>query len=576
MTDQEPSNPDQPPILPTKTSKAYFPWVVVFVVGALLIALNFFDDLLAEAVNLDPGVRNLAMFLLPLVALTLVGWWYLIRRARSLNWKSLLAVFAVLAPVVFFVLYQPVFGGNANLERFEPRFWSDGKEIAIKPAETKTSRLATTTEYDFPQFLGPDRDGTIRNVKLASWKESPPELIWKQPVGDAWSGFAVVNGYAITQEQRDDQECVVCYEVETGNTVWNYSVTRRHEDFSSFGRVGPRATPTIHDGKVYAVSGTGVLDCLNGEDGSLIWSFDVPKKMGIEQVSNSNSRGLEFTQENSTLTWGRSQSPLIIDDLLILPGGGIAQPDANAEEPDLRVEAPGATLIAINRETGEEVWRGGDRSIAYGSPILATVAGVSQILLIAEDHCVSHDPKTGKELWAWSWPGGSNGAANCSQVTVIDDNTVMISKGYSTGAQVISLENEDGKLIPIPEARDPRALKTKFSNPAIHDGYAYAISDRFLECADAKTLKKQWRHRGFGTGQLLLVGDKLLVHAETGKLSLVTATPESYEELGSVETVDGTCWNTIALFKDLVLVRSEKEAACFRLPLDSQTGPLTQ
>ena len=190
--------------------------------------------------------------------------------------------------------------------------------------------------------------------------------------------------------------------------------------------------------------------------------------------------------------------------------------------------------------------------------------------MVGEDHCVSHDPKTGDELWSFSWPGGSNNAANCSQVTVLDDKTLMLTKGYATGAQVIEIENDEGKLVPIPLLRDSRVLKTKFSNPVVKDGFAYAISDRFVECVDVKTLKKKWRRRGFGTGQLLLVGDKLLVHAESGKLSLAEATPEKYVDLGSIDTVEGTCWNTIAIYRDLVLVRSEKEAACFRLPLESE------
>ena len=242
----------EPEITKTPPRTTYFPWVVVVVVGGLLVALNFFDEQLAEAFNLDPGVRNLASFALPLVALTLIGGWYLVCCARSLNLKTIVAALAVLSPAGFFVLFQPVFGGNANLERFEPRFWGGGNEIAIKPAESTTSKLETTTEFDFPQFLGPDRDGIVRNVNLAWWDQVQPELLWKQPVGDAWSGFAVVNGYAITQEQRDDLECVVCYEIETGKTVWSYSKARRHEDFTSFGRVGPRATPTIYKGKVYA------------------------------------------------------------------------------------------------------------------------------------------------------------------------------------------------------------------------------------------------------------------------------------------------------------------------------------
>jgi len=153
---------------------------------------------------------------------------------------------------------------------------------------------------------------------------------------------------------------------------------------------------------------------------------------------------------------------------------------------------------------------------------------------------------------------------------VIDDTTLMLSKGYSIGAQVIELENDSGNLVPVPLARDPRVIKTKFSNPVIHNGFSYAISSRFLECVEAKTLKRKWRRRGFGTGQVLLVGDKLLIHAETGKLAIAEANPEEYVELGSIDTIQGTCWNTITLYKDLVLVRSEKEAACFRLPLESE------
>ena len=191
-----------------------------------------------------------------------------------------------------------------------------------------------------------------------------------------------------------------------------------------------------------------------------------------------------------------------------------------------------------------------------------------QILLVVEDHCVSHDPETGRELWSWSWPGASNGPANCSQVTVVDESTILLSKGYQTGAQVLTIENDEGKLVAIPAAKDPRVLKTKFSNPVIKDGYAYAISDRFLECVHATKLTKRWRRRGFGTGQLLMVNDKIVVHAETGKMALLAAAPDRYRDLGSIDTVDGTCWNTLAIYKDFILVRSDKEAACFRVVLE--------
>ena len=542
--------------------RSYYPWVVVIVVALLLAGLHLFDSALAEAVNLDPGVKHLSTFALPMVAVFLISVWYLFRHRKSPGLGMLIALIGAVSPFAFLLLYQPVFGGNANIVGFEPRYWGREREIVSEVAEVSTSPLAETSKYDFPQFLGPNRSGKVNSVSLDAWDETQPELLWKQPVGEAWSGFVAVNGFAITQEQRGELECVICYEIETGKVVWNYSVERRHEDYRGFGRVGPRATPTIHDGKVYAVSGTGVLDCLNGEDGSLVWSYDVPAKVGIDQSAYTNSRGFNFIQENSTLIWGRASSPLIVDDQLIIPGGGMFDAEKNP------INELAATLIALDPKTGEEIWRGGKRMIAYGSPSVATVAGKKQILLTAEDHAVGHDPETGEELWAFPWPGDSSAAANCSQVTFIDENQILISKGYATGGQIIKLNKvEGGELEAVAGKADPRALKTKLSNPVVLGEHAYAISDRFLECVELATLKRVWRKRGYGTGQLLLVGDKLLVHSEDGELSLVSARPDEFEQLGEIKTVEGTCWNTLCIYKDLVLVRSEQEAACFRVPI---------
>lgn len=560
-----------------KKRLAIFPWLALLTVAALMVGLNIFDSALAEAFNLDPAIKHIASFLLPSAFVVSVGLWYLIRRARSLNLKTAFAVLAVLLPVGFFVFMEPVFGGNANLLGFKSRLRRGETEIAEREASSEISRLIET-EFDFPQFLGPDRNGIVSNVKLASWKDSPPELLWApQKVGDAWSGFAVVNGFAITQEQRGERECVVCYEIQSGNTVWTYAAERRHEDYAGFGRVGPRATPSVDAGDVYAVGATGILDCLDGEDGELKWTYDIAANCGIDHTVQTNSRGFAFSEETSSLAWGRSQSPLIVGDLVIVAGGGVKEESevtsASTKDGsfvnDRRVTSAGATLIAIDKVSGEEVWRGGNRPVAYGSPVLATVAGVEQLLLVAEDHCVGHDPKTGEELWAFPWDGQSDGAANCSQVTVIDNDHLLITKGYSIGAQVLKLQQEEqGGIRVVALKQDPRVLKTKFSNPVIRDGYAYAVSDRFLECVEVMTLKKKWRRRGFQSGQLLLVGDKLLAHSEDGELFLVAALPDEYRELGSIKTVTGTCWNTLTLSKDLVLVRSEQEAVCFRLPLE--------
>ena len=230
------------------------------------------------------------------------------------------------------------------------------------------------------------------------------------------------------------------------------------------------------------------------------------------------------------------------------------------------------TMIAFDCQTGEERWRGGERASSYGSPTLIGVAGEIQVCLIAEDYAVGHDPETGTELWAHSWPGHSDSDASCSQITRIDDSLLLLSKGYSIGGQVIRLSHEGDDWKTEAVKSNPRVLKTKMTNPVLFEGHAYSLSDGFLECAQITELKRKWKKRGrFGNGQLLLVGDKLLVHGEHGTLHLVAASPDKFQELGKYPTIDGVCWNTIALSRDRLSVRSELEAAMIRLPLKDGT-----
>ena len=531
---------------------------VISLAGILLLRFGY--ERLNEWFNLNPGVANVIQAVL--LFLVVCGWNVWIALFSRWRWSSRLVGVGLLGalPILGLVFFQPIFDGDLGFIRVEPRFGSWKKQYAqIQQPSVSVSRddnLQQSSKFDFPQFLGPDRNATVDNVVLLdSWVSKAPETVWKIDVGEGWSGFSVVGNRAFTQEQRDDQELVVCYDIESGAQVWAFSSTRRHEDVSGVGRVGPRATPAVVDGRVYAVSGTGVLDCLDAKTGQPIWAVDVPALVNIDRVTRVNARGLEYTQENSSLTWGRSGSPLVYNDLVIVPAGGPVGGDA-------------VTMIAFDCQTGEERWRGGERASSYGSPALIEIEGEVQVCLVAEDHAVGHDPETGQELWAHSWPGHSDGDASCSQITSIDDSLLLLSKGYGVGGQVIQVARDGDHWQTDLVNSNRRVLKTKMTNPVIFQNHAYSLSDGFLECTQIPELKRKWKKRGrFGNGQLLLVGDKLLVHGENGTLYLVAASPEKFQELGEVETIDGTCWNTIALSGDRLLVRSELEAAMIRVPL---------
>ena len=516
-----------------------------------------------------PAIVGFALFLV--TWLMWIGWSAF--RLRSV--VTSLAVFVL--PVLFLSLFYIDFGADWQIA-FRPRFWNWKSEnySTVSNQNSAGIDLKTETPYDFQQFLGPDRNLKINDgVELASdWKPNPPKLLWKIDVGDAWSGFAVVNGHAVTQEQRGAEECVTCYDVLTGELEWIYQATRRHEDALAMGKVGPRATPTIHEGRVYTTGGNGVLDCLDGRDGSLLWSANVPELVGITFSPQTNSLGINYATENSSLAWGRSCSPLIYKNTVIVAAGGPS---------DLRDQAndPTSTLIAFDLATGAEVWRGGSRRISYGSPSLVDLDSKMQVVMMAEDHAVGHDANTGEELWAFERKGKSNADANCSQVNYIGDHRFLLTKGYRLGGEVISVVQDDqGNWEATSLGKNPRLLNTKMTNPVVDGDFAWALSDGFLSCVELEDddpfLKRKWRQRTrYGHGQLLAVGDKLLIHGHDGVLALAELNPDKYEKLGQIDTIEGFCWNTIAIYGDLVLVRSEREAACYRLPIIGDPIPNT-
>lgn len=555
---------DPSPAVPVPKAPRGWPlWTLsaTILLAALAAAIRLLHETLVDYFAIDPGFLLAGCYLLVILAwLTWVGW-LLFRGPGRFGRRALAATALFAAPVAFFTLFQPKFRGSMQLDGLEFRFQRTKDASQTFEAARQIANLPTgdraSFEGSFAGFLGDRRDGALPGPALEhDWVRHPPELLWKRSVGAGWSGCAVRDGYLWTMEQRGDRELVTCYQLNDGEPVWEFSNEQRHEDAGALGRFGPRATPQLDGDMVYAQGGAGRLFALRASDGELVWQADLCELLGIRLKEMTNSAGLKFSQEDSTLMWGRAASPLIVDDMIIVAGG---HPRGNPES--------GATLVAFDKVRGEVRWKTGAAMIAYGSPALATLAGRRQILITGENESLGFDAETGRQLWSWPRPGHSDGDANCSQATPVEADKVLLTKGYMLGGELVRLTPDGEQMKPEQVWTNSRVLRTKLTNPVIRDGHAYSISDGFLECARLADGGRVWKKRGnYGDGQLLLVGSWLVVQGESGFLQLVEAVPTEPRQSKVIDSVDGLCWNTLAISGDLLVVRSDLELACFRLP----------
>ena len=432
---------------------------------------------------------------------------------------------AILSCITLFVVLFRFDGFSGDLvPKFEWR-WRAETQPAVGASYLRTSETNLLTDY--PQFLGPDRNATISGIHIdTDWENNPPELVWRIPVGAGWSGFAIVDGSAITQEQENEWEKVVCYDLDTGQEKWTHKDLARY--YTSLGGLGPRATPTIDGDRVYTVGGTGILNCLDFETGKQIWSTNI------------------FDENSAAVPpWGVSVSPLIHDELVIVSAGG---------------------AVAYYKDIGEIAWTGHRVQSAYSSPVLLTIAGTTQVVLFDDGLITSHDPNTGNLLWKQSWQAA--GVECAAQPTPLPGDKLLVSTAYGIGTKLFQITKGNlSTKLNVNLIWETIYLKAKFTTIIYYKDYLYALDDGIFACINPIDGRRQWKKGRYGHGQTLLISDVLLVLTESGKVVLLEPNPEKHIELGQFPVLTGQTWNTPAIAGNHLLIRNNREAACYRLPL---------
>jgi len=503
----------------------------------------------------DDGMRNAWSMVVVLVGLSAGFLWFVLRSAVSGRVRATVAGVAVVVAVAAGAVLRIDGVSGSLIPKLGLRFGAGERELPRVVAERAASDPRgplRSSPHDFPGFLGRERDAFVRDVELArDWAARPPECLWRREVGAGWSGFAVVGGVAVTMEQRGDVEAVTAYDVRTGTLLWETSHPGRFTHF--LGGDGPRSTPAIDEGRVYALGALGRLECLDGASGEVLWARDLLADQGVTPE-----------MEAANVQYGRSNSPLITGELVVVPVGG---------DDSTRL----AGLVAYDKRDGRVVWEGPPRHISFSSPRRAMLADVDQILIVNEDTVSGHSPVDGTLLWEVPWPGRTHANASVSQAVPVPPDRVFVSKGYGEGAALFELVRAEPASTGGLEARElwhqKRALRTKLTNVIVKGDHVYGLSDGMLECVELETGRRAWKDGRYGHGQILRVGELLLVLSEEGEVVLIEPTPDEPDRVvARFQALEGKTWNNPALVGDLLVVRNAQEAAVYRLPLSVGAG----
>jgi len=443
--------------------------------------------------------------------------------------------------LAFLILLSPwplVRSSGASGQMMPDLFWvwnSPATDLSSDTEEPLAADLVVprvASAADWPGFRGAHRDGVVAHAAglHLDWQARSPAECWRRPVGRGWSSFAVVGELACTQDQVGESERTICLEAQTGRTVWVHSEDTRFNETA--GGPGPRSTPLIHDGKVYSLGASGGLNCLDAKTGTRLWSADLTAGSG------------------TTPPWGFAGSLAVHDELVFASPAGVG----------------GVRLAAFDRHSGRQVWRAEGEYSGYSSAQVVELDGVTQVLLLDGGGLVAFSPLTGEELWQYEWPTKLLRAA---QPHVDSDGYVIIGMGYGRGTRSLRITRTQTAWS-VEERWATSRFKPKFNDFVVRDGYLFGLDEGILVALDTATGERLWKGGRYGYGQLLLVGETLLILTEKGDIVLVEASPTAHHELVRLPALTGKSWNHPAIARGRLFVRNGSEAVCFDLRPDSR------
>ena len=415
----------------------------------------------------------------------------------------------MIKPVIFAVLIQLAIVGS----------------IAADSAAERTEAAG----HDWPQWRGVNRDGLSAETRLIrEFPEGGPEVLWRIKAGDGYSSVSVVDDKLYTMWDEQGRQFLFCLDALTGKELWRHELGAA---FTNHYGNGPRSTPLVDGGVVYAVGTEGLLLAANRKTGRTLWQHDLAKEY-----------------QSKLPSYGFSSSPLVVGDKLVVEAGG-----------------KNATYIAFDKRSGEVVWTSGSDRPAYSSPISVSIAGVEQIVFWSAHGLHSVSAETGQALWDYSWETFcpvSGDPLNTGTPIFVAPDRIYVSSGSGAALIRVSRAGETFKVEPVWKSE---LMRSDVNSALLVGDHIYGFDRGILKSLDARTGDVAWKARGFERGSLIGADGRLIVLGEAGNLALVEATPEEFVQTASARILTGKNWTSPSLARGMLYLRNHEELVCLDL-----------
>lgn len=375
---------------------------------------------------------------------------------------------------------------------------------------------STALAADWPQYRGPNRDGTSKETGWNAEWSGEPKIAWKANVGLGFSSIVVSNGKACTVGHADGQDTVFCFDAVTGKELWKHSYPAELGD--KYFEGGTTGTPTFDGDRVYWLSRWGDLFCLEAATGKVVWSTNVAKQT-----------------DGKIPTWGFTGAPLVHEKLLVLNVGEAG--------------------MGVDKQSGKIVWQSANKDAGYSTPLPIQRGGAWLALLGSEKNYLAVDIASGKEAWRFKWltQYGVNAAD-----PIVNGDQVFISSGYGKGAALLKLGEGEPQ-----EVWKSKALKTQLNPAVLFEGYLYGpdgdtTRTAELKCLEFATGNEKWVEPGFGTGGVIVVDGKLIALNASGELTIGPASPTGFKPTARAQVLGGKCWTAPVLANGIVYCRNQQ------------------